>query len=292
MSADRMDCYMIAVSATVVDGNIQVAGEATLARATSGVPADDDIAVSVSDAEEKIDVKVVKLAERTRRHDNFGATARGSIDARAALEAGNLSFTIGDHSLLSDVSFAAQPGTVTAVIGPSGAGKSTLIRILGGLERPSSGTVTFAGRDVHLEYSLLRFHIGLVPQDDVVHALLTVDQALNYAAALRLPATATPTERAETVSRVLSELNLSPHRHTRIDKLSGGQRKRASVAMELLTSPSLLILDEPTSDCNDSPRPGACPSASYVRPLIDPPPKYRSPSSRTRSLEVGRKSGL
>ena len=87
----------------------------------------------------------------------------------------------------------------------------------------------------------------MVPQDDVVHRQLTVNQALNYAAELRLPPDTSKADREQVVAQVLEELELTKHADTRVDKLSGGQRKRASVALELLTGPSLLILDEPTT---------------------------------------------
>jgi len=148
--------------------------------------------------------------------------------------------------LLTDVSFSARPGSLTAIIGPSGAGKSTLAKLVGGALSPTAGAVCFDGHDLHAEYASQRHRIGLVPQDDVVHHQLTVDAALRFAAELRLP-NATADERAAAVRRVLEELELTGHARTRVDKLSGGQRKRASVAMELLTGPALLILDEPTT---------------------------------------------
>ena len=153
----------------------------------------------------------------------------------------------GGRRLLEDVTFTAQPGSLTAVIGPSGAGKTTVATIISGSERPTEGVVEFEGRSVHAEYQVLRSRIGMVPQDDVVHRQLTIRQALGYAAELRLPPDTTRVDREEVIATVLEELQLSEHADTRVDRLSGGQRKRASVAMELLTGPSLLILDEPTS---------------------------------------------
>jgi ABC transport system ATP-binding/permease protein len=151
----------------------------------------------------------------------------------------------GRH-LVSNVSFSATRGSLTAIIGPSGAGKSTLAKLVAGAITPTTGAVSFDGCDLHAEYGSLRHRIGLVPQDDVVHHQLTLEAALRYAAELRLPR-ATKDQRREAVCRVLAELELTGHAHTRVDALSGGQRKRASVAMELLTGPSLLILDEPTT---------------------------------------------
>jgi len=149
----------------------------------------------------------------------------------------------GETVLLQRVSFAARPGTLTAVIGPSGAGKSTLVRVVAGEERPTSGTVSFEGRGMRA----VRSEIGMVPQEDVVHGRLSVAQALQFAAELRMAADATESERGRVIATVLEELELTSHADTRIDKLSGGQRKRVSVAVELLTSPSLLVLDEPTT---------------------------------------------
>ncbi len=182
-----------------------------------------------------------------------GALARRDADTAAQTRLGGLdvrgvTWTIENNkTLLDDISLGASPGTLTAVIGPSGAGKSTFARLVAGYTHPTNGTVAFEGHNVHAEYASLRSRIGMVPQDDVVHGQLTVEQALGYAAELRLPPDTTKEDREQVVARVLEELEMTQHLHTRVDKLSGGQRKRASVALELLTGPSLLILDEPTS---------------------------------------------
>lgn len=177
-----------------------------------------------------------------RRTETSAATATGGLDVRA------VTWTIEHNkTLLDNISLTARPGTLTAVIGPSGAGKSTFARLVAGYTHPTSGTVTFEGHNIHAEYASLRSRIGMVPQDDVVHGQLTVNQALMYAAELRLPPDTTKEDRQQVVAQVLAELEMTQHQNTRVDKLSGGQRKRASVALELLTGPSLLILDEPTS---------------------------------------------
>ena len=177
-----------------------------------------------------------------RRSDTAAATRTGGLGVHSVV------WTIDDNkTLLDHISFNAAPGTLTAVIGPSGAGKSTLAKLIAGYTQPTSGEVTFEGHNIHAEYASLRSRIGMVPQDDVVHSQLTVNQALGYAAELRLPPDTSKEERREVVARVLEELDLTRHADTRVSKLSGGQRKRASVAMELLTGPSLLLLDEPTS---------------------------------------------
>ncbi len=169
------------------------------------------------------------------------ATRAGGLEVR------EVNFGIGGKRLLERISLTARPGTLTALIGGSGAGKTTLSRLIAGYATPTSGSVTFEGHDIHTEYASLRTRIGMVPQDDVVHRQLTVSQALGYAAELRLPPDTSKADRARVVAEVLDELGLTEHANTRVDRLSGGQRKRASVALELLTGPSLLILDEPTS---------------------------------------------
>lgn len=168
--------------------------------------------------------------------------------AEQGLHVHGVGFTVeGNKELLVDVNMQAGRGSLTALIGPSGAGKSTLSKLIAGSTQPSVGAVTFEGRNLHAEYEALRSRIGMVPQDDVLHKQLTVKQALGFAAQLRLPPDTTKADRQRVIDGVLGELSLTQHADTRVDRLSGGQRKRASVAMELLTGPSLLILDEPTS---------------------------------------------
>ncbi|WP_159620914.1 ATP-binding cassette domain-containing protein [Ruania rhizosphaerae] len=160
----------------------------------------------------------------------------------------SVSYTLPNgKNLLQDISFALPGGSVLAVVGPSGAGKSTLLGALTGSQPATSGRVRYGGRDLYLHLDHLRHRIGVVPQDDVVHSQLTVRQALTFAAELRFPEDMAAAERTTRVDAVLAELGLTDHAGTQVSRLSGGQRKRTSVALELLTEPSLLFLDEPTS---------------------------------------------
>ncbi|MFJ9521771.1 FHA domain-containing protein [Kitasatospora sp. NPDC101801] len=155
---------------------------------------------------------------------------------------------VGDGKVLLDqVTFPVGQKCLLAVAGPSGAGKSTLLNALTGLRPADRGTVRYDGRDLYRDYAELRRRIGLVPQDDILHTQLTVRRALRYAAELRFPGDTEPAERAARVAEVITELGLEQRADQVISSLSGGQRKRVSVALELLTKPSLLFLDEPTS---------------------------------------------
>ncbi|GAB7030243.1 FHA domain-containing protein [Streptomyces sp. NPDC021749] len=152
-----------------------------------------------------------------------------------------------EKTLLDRVSFPVGEKTLLAVVGPSGAGKSTLLNALTGLRPADDGTVLYDGRDLYRDYAELRQRIGLVPQDDILHLQLTVRRALGYAAQLRFPEDTAKAERQARVDEVIHELGLDARADQPIHSLSGGQRKRVSVALELLTKPSLLFLDEPTS---------------------------------------------
>jgi len=185
-------------------------------------------------------------------HHQFRLTAgvfEQDIDTgEISFEAFGVSVTLPDGKVLLDgVSFALDRNMFLAVVGPSGGGKSTLLNALTGFRPATGGQVVYDGRDLYAEYDELRQRIGLVPQADVVHTDLTPRRALEFAAALRFPPDVTAAQRTARVDEVLAELGLSQRADVRIDKLSGGQRKRVSVAYELLTEPSLLFLDEPTS---------------------------------------------
>ncbi|MEV7561352.1 FHA domain-containing protein [Streptomyces sp. NPDC089795] len=153
----------------------------------------------------------------------------------------------GRKTLLDRVTFPVGAKCLLAVVGPSGAGKSTLLGALTGLRPADQGTVLYDGRDLYRDYAELRSRIGLVPQDDILHSQLTVRRALTYAAELRFPQDTATAERQARVDEVIGELGLEQRADQPIHSLSGGQRKRVSVALELLTKPSLLFLDEPTS---------------------------------------------
>ncbi|MFF8840673.1 FHA domain-containing protein [Streptomyces sp. NPDC015130] len=170
-------------------------------------------------------------------------------DGEVSLDVQELAVTVdhGHKTLLDGVSFPVGEKSLLAVVGPSGAGKSTLLNALTGQRPADRGTVLYDGRDLYRDYAELRQRIGLVPQDDILHLQLTVRRALGYAAELRFPEDTAPAERRARVDEVIRELGLVERAEQPIHSLSGGQRKRVSVALELLTKPSLLFLDEPTS---------------------------------------------
>nr|WP_051942530.1 ATP-binding cassette domain-containing protein [Streptacidiphilus rugosus] len=153
----------------------------------------------------------------------------------------------GRRGRLNDVSFSVPCRTLTAIIGPSGSGKSTLMRALTGYHPADQGSVVYEGVDLYQDFAELRQRIGVVPQSEILHKELTVRKALAYAARLRFPRGTRRAERTRRIEQVLRDLRLDDRADHRIAQLSGGQRKRVSVALELLTKPSLLVLDEPTS---------------------------------------------
>lgn len=157
------------------------------------------------------------------------------------LTARDLGVRRGRRDVLAHIGLTLNGGESVAVLGPSGSGKSTLIKALIGLQRLSSGHVTLDGAAVDVR--AWKGRLGYVPQDDIVHPALTVQQALGFAARLRLG----PGDHGRRLETLLRQLGLADHRRQRIATLSGGQRKRVSIAQELLSEPDVLVLDEPTS---------------------------------------------
>jgi len=148
--------------------------------------------------------------------------------------------------ILNDINISCYPQEFVGLVGGSGAGKSTLMKALSGI-LPTQGKVLVEGDDLQRSYDYYRAMIGYVPQDDILHRELTVEQALRYAAKLRLPPDITETEIEKRIQQVLDQVELTAQRKQSINSLSGGQRKRASIAVELLADPPLFFLDEPTS---------------------------------------------
>jgi ABC-type multidrug transport system ATPase subunit len=134
-----------------------------------------------------------------------------------------------------------------AIVGPSGAGKTMLLEAIAGVAPISAGSVRFDGVDLHANLRKFRGVIGYVPQDDIIHTDLPLRHTLRYSARLRLPSSTSAAEVDAAVRTSIETVGLTEQADVRVGALSGGQRKRASVAVELLTEPRVLFLDEPTS---------------------------------------------
>ncbi len=152
----------------------------------------------------------------------------------------------GDVTVLQDVTLGVEPGELVAVVGGSGAGKTTLLEALAGISPTDSGSVEFDGVEVGNGHAF-RSSLGYVPQDDILHLELPLERTLGYAARLRLPAKTESSEADARVQEVVRSLDLTERAGTVVGALSGGQRKRASIAVEMLTDPRIFFLDEPTS---------------------------------------------
>ncbi|HOU42325.1 MAG TPA: FHA domain-containing protein, partial [Promineifilum sp.] len=152
----------------------------------------------------------------------------------------------GGRMILTDVSLAVLAGEFISLVGGSGAGKSTLLRAMNGFNPATQGQMLIDGEQLYPNLDAYRMIMGYVPQDDIIHRELTVGKALYYAAKLRLP-DAGKAEIDKRIHEVLEMVDMGAHAHKPVRVLSGGQRKRVSIAVELLAQPDLLFLDEPTS---------------------------------------------
>jgi ABC transport system ATP-binding/permease protein len=149
--------------------------------------------------------------------------------------------------LLDNISLSIQPNEFVGLLGPSGAGKSTFMDALNGMRPASGGSVLINNLDLYEHLDSIKQSIGYVPQDDIIHRELTVYRTLYYVAKLRLSQDVTRTEINQIIEEVLDVTGLTERRDVPINQLSGGQRKRVSIAVELITKPSVIFLDEPTS---------------------------------------------
>ncbi len=152
-----------------------------------------------------------------------------------------------DLNILKDISLAFKPREFIVVVGQSGGGKSTLVDAIAGYRPATQGVVLVNGTNIYQNFDVIQNEIGYVPQRDIIHFELTVYQALNYAAQLRMPSDTSKEERHQRIMQVLEDLDLLERKDTPIHRLSGGQIKRVSIGVELLTKPGLFFLDEPTS---------------------------------------------
>ena len=186
---------------------------------------------------------VLQEGNRLERRDYRGDTR---------VEAHDVAISAGGKRIIEGVSLTLMPSELVGLMGPSGAGKTTLMTALNGYQPPSSGRVLFNGQDLYSSFEQFRLGIGYVPQDDILHGELTVAEALYFTARLRLPGDTGDDEIARRIDRVLDELGIAHIRDSLIGTptrkvVSGGERKRVNVAMELLNDPPVLFLDEPTS---------------------------------------------
>jgi ABC-type multidrug transport system ATPase subunit/pSer/pThr/pTyr-binding forkhead associated (FHA) protein len=191
---------------------------------------------------DEIHIGPYRLVFEMNQLNQYDETNFIRIDAIGLKKTGN-----NNVPLLSDISLSIPPRKFVALVGGSGAGKSTLMDALNGLRPAHDGKVLYNGQDYYHNLAAFSTQLGYVPQDDIVHRDLTVERALYYAAKMRLPNDFTDAQINQRIEEVLEDVEMLSRRKLLVSKLSGGQRKRVSIALELLANPSLFFLDEPTS---------------------------------------------
>jgi ABC-type multidrug transport system ATPase subunit/pSer/pThr/pTyr-binding forkhead associated (FHA) protein len=150
-------------------------------------------------------------------------------------------------NILQDISVVFKPREFIVIVGQSGGGKSTLLDAISGYRPATHGQVLINDVDAYKNFDAIRNNIGYVPQRDIIHMELTVYQAMDYAARLRMPPDTTSKERHRRIMEVLDDLDLTHRKDVQVSGLSGGQQKRVSIGVELITEPGLFFLDEATS---------------------------------------------
>jgi ABC-type multidrug transport system ATPase subunit len=190
---------------------------------------------------------VIQIGPYKLIYDGKAQRLATSVSKGHRLDAMNLGFQIPDgRMILENISLSVQGGEFIALVGGSGAGKSTLLKAMNGYQPATHGQMLIDGMPLYPSLDAYRNLMGYVPQDDIIHKVLPVRRALWYAAKLRLP-DATPAEIERRIGDVLDVVEMTAHSEKPVRVLSGGQRKRVSIAVELLAEPDLLFLDEPTS---------------------------------------------
>lgn len=190
--------------------------------------------------------------------DNFGTIGVFDTRSKTRIDCVGISKEVKDRTgggkikLLDDISLTIQPNEFVGLLGPSGAGKSTLMDALNGMRPASGGSVRINDLDLYEHLDSLKQSIGYVPQDDIIHRELTVYRTLFYVAKLRLSRDVTKDEIDQIIVEVLDVTGLTERKDVPVSQLSGGQRKRVSIAVELVTKPSMIFLDEPTSGLDPS----------------------------------------
>jgi ABC-type multidrug transport system ATPase subunit len=177
--------------------------------------------------------------------------AEKEIKGDIQIAANNITFRVKDKIIVDEVGLTILPGEFVGLIGPSGAGKTSLMMMMNGVVRPSQGDVFINSQSLYSNFDSFKGQIGYVPQDDIIHRELKVQESFTYTGRLRLDNYSNE-EIATQVDTVLDTLGIEDTRNTLIGSaekkgISGGQRKRVNLGQELLTEPSVLFLDEPTS---------------------------------------------
>ncbi|MCX4190845.1 ABC transporter ATP-binding protein [Methylophaga sp. OBS3] len=160
-----------------------------------------------------------------------------------AIESHGLTKTYGDTTVVNQLDLKVKAGNCYGLLGPNGAGKSTTIHMLTTMTSPSSGEALISGQSVTANPVHIRSQVGLVFQDSALDRLMTVDENLQFAAALY---GLTPKQANERIEELLAVFDLEKKRHLKLVALSGGQRRAVDIARGVLHKPKVLFLDEPT----------------------------------------------
>jgi ABC-type multidrug transport system ATPase subunit/pSer/pThr/pTyr-binding forkhead associated (FHA) protein len=184
-------------------------------------------------------------------HSLFIDNEQREITGNVSITAKNVTYNVSNKTIVDDITLPVKPGEFVGLIGPSGAGKTTLMMMMAGVVKPSHGDIYINDLSLFSNYNSFKGQIGYVPQDDIIHRELKVEESFQFTARLRLEHTS-QTDISQQVDAVIKTLDLTDSKDTLIGSvekkgISGGQRKRVNMGQELITEPSILFLDEPTS---------------------------------------------